>query len=73
MAISSNSIIAEINNLCKTGNIPYIDAIVHWCEKNKVEIEYAAGIIKKDPVMRSKLQLEAENLNIIKRGARLPI
>jgi len=73
VAISSNSIIAEINNLCNTSNIPYIDAIVHWCEKNKVEIEYAAGIIKKDPVMRAKLQMEAENLNIIKRGARLPI
>jgi hypothetical protein len=44
-----------------------------WCEKNKLEVETAAYWIKKDPTMKAKLQAEAENLNILKRGARLPI
>ena len=51
----------------------YIDAVIHWCEKNKVEVEYAAALIKKEPAIKAKIQVEAENLNVLKRGARLPI
>jgi uncharacterized protein YeaC (DUF1315 family) len=69
-----NSIfVEEVEKLCKDKNIEYIDAVVFWCEKNNLEIETAAYWIKKDPVMKSKLQVEAENLNILKKGARLPI
>jgi len=68
-----NNFVEEIEELCKKKNLEYIDAIVLWCEKNKLEVETAAYWIRKDPVMKAKLQLEAENLNILKRGARLPI
>ena len=68
-----SSFVEEIEVLCRDKNIEYIDAIVFWCEKNNLEVETAAYWIKKDPVMKSKVQLEAENLNILKRGARLPI
>lgn len=72
--ISQNNFafIEEIEKLCSSKNIEYIDAIVIWCERNNLEIEVAAGWIKKDPVMKSKVQAEAENLNVLKRGARLP-
>ena len=69
----SSSFVEEIENLCKDKNIEYIDAVVFWCEKNNLEIETAAYWIKKDPVMKSKIQVEAENMNILKKGARLPI
>lgn len=69
----NSSFVEEIEILCKDKNIEYIDAIVFWCEKNNLEIETAAYWIKKDPVMRLKIQVEAENLNILKKGARLPI
>ena len=65
--------IEEIEKLCSTKNIEYIDAIVLWCERNNLEVETAAVWIKKDPVMKSKIQAEAENLNVLKRGARLPL
>jgi uncharacterized protein YeaC (DUF1315 family) len=68
-----SSFVEEIEILCRDKNIEYIDAIIFWCEKNNLEVETAAYWIKKDPVMKSKVQLEAENLNILKRGARLPI
>lgn len=71
--LKNSSFVEEIEKLCRDKNIEYIDAVVFWCEKNKLEIETAAYWIKKDPVMRSKIQLEAENLNVLKRGARLPI
>lgn len=69
----NSSFVEEIEVLCRDKNIEYIDAVVFWCQKNNLEIEQAAYWIKKDPVMRSKIQVEAENLNILKRGARLPI
>jgi len=56
----------------RDGQLEYVDAIVSWCEKNGVEVEYAASIIKKDPVLRSKLQVEAEDKNIVKKTAKLP-
>jgi len=65
--------IDEIEKLCSTKNIEYIDAIVMWCEKNNLEVEIVANWVKKDPVLKSKVQAEAENLNVLKRGARLPL
>jgi hypothetical protein len=74
MIVPNNvSFIEEIEKICSAKNIEYIDAIVIWCEKNNLEVEVAAGWIKKDPVMKSKVQAEAENLNILKRSARLPV
>lgn len=69
----NSGFVEEIEKLCIDKNIEYIDAVVFWCEKNNLEVETAAYWIKKDPVMKSKIQLEAENLNVLKRGARLPI
>lgn len=69
----SAKFIRDVENMKSKKGIEYIDAVVSWCEKNKIEIEFVAGYIKRDPVMRSKLQEEAENLNILKRGARLPL
>ena len=69
----SNTFIEDIEDLCRTKNMEYIDAVLMWCESNKIEVEYIAGLIKKDPVMKSKIQIEAENLNVLKKGARLPI
>jgi hypothetical protein len=71
--LKSSSFVDEIEKLCFEKDIEYIDAVVFWCEKNKLEIETAAYWIKKDPVMRAKIQVEAENLNILKSGARLPV
>lgn len=68
----ANSFIQEIESLCKEKNIEYIDAIIIWCDINNLEIEYAADLIKTNMVIKSKIQVEAENLNFLKRPARLP-
>jgi len=65
--------VEDIEELCQSKNLQYIDAVIYWCERNNLEVEYAADIIKKDIVMKSKLQYEAENLNVLKKSARLPI
>jgi hypothetical protein len=71
--LNNHLFVEEVEVLCRTKNMDYIDAVVLWCEKNKLEVEYAASLIRKDPVIKEKIQVEAENLNILKRGARLPI
>lgn len=71
--LKNSGFVEEIEKLCQDRKIEYIDAVLFWCEKNNLEVETAAYWIKKDPVMRSKIQLEAENMNVLKRGARLPI
>lgn len=71
--LKNSGFVEEVEKLCRDKNIEYIDAVVFWCQKNNLELETAAYWIKKDPVMKSKIQAEAENLNILKRGARLPI
>jgi hypothetical protein len=73
MVLKNNNFVEEIEKLCKSKNIDYIDAVVFWCEKNNLEVETAAYWIKKDPAMRAKIQAEAECLNVLKRGARLPV
>jgi len=73
LTLSANNFATEIDKMCKDKGIEYIDAVVLWCEKNNIEVEYAANLIKKDPVFKSKIQVEAENLNILKRSARLPV
>ena len=70
--ISANQFATDIESMRRDGKLEYVDAIVSWCEKNGVEVEYAASIVKKDPVLRSKLQVEAEDKNIVKKTAKLP-
>lgn len=69
----ANKFIKDVEAMKSKKGTEYIDAVVSWCDKNKIELEFVAGYIKKDPVLKSKLQEEAENLNILKRGARLPL
>ena len=71
--IKSISFIEEIESLHIEKSIDYIDAVLMWSEKNNIEIDVIANFIKKDDMLRSKIQVEAENLNILKRGRSLPI
>ena len=68
-----NTLSFEINQLCLSKNMRVIDAIVQLSEDKDLEIELLAEIVKQDPLMISKIRIEAENVNILKRGARLPI
>ena len=71
--LTPNNFTIEIDQICTDKNIDYIEAVVLWCERNKVEGEYVASWIKKDPVFKLKIQTEAENLNILRKTARLPL
>jgi len=70
------NIITKINNdieSLKDINTSYIDTIISYCENNNIEIETFGTFVKTIPSLKSKLQEEAESLNIIKKTSRLPL
>jgi hypothetical protein len=68
-----NNFLIEIDKICRSKNIEYIDAILHWCKINNLEIEIVANMIKRDQNLKFKVQIEAQNLNYMKKSASLPI
>jgi hypothetical protein len=60
-----------IERIVRDDRLSYIDAIVFWCEENQMEVETAAKLVS--PVIKEKMLVECQDLNIIKKTARLPI
>ena len=63
----------EIESIVKEKKISYLDAVLHYVETNNVEIESAASLIKSSQILKSKLMVDAEELNLVKKTAKLPI
>lgn len=70
--LTSEKFLKEIERIVSTYNIEYMDAVIHFCDKNNIEVETAASIIRSNLKIKSKLQLEAENLNYLPKSAKLP-
>ena len=68
-----NNFSMAIEELVYMKDVPYIDAVVMYCEQTGFEIETAAKLIS--GVLKSKIKLEAEDLHYLKRSntAQLPI
>ena len=64
----------DIEDLVKNNDdLNYIDAIVHYCDDNKIELESVGKLISKP--LKEKSKAEAIELNFLKRTsrARLPL
>jgi len=70
---SSADFVKEIDKLASGKGLTYFDAVIHYCESNNIEVETAASLIKQSAVLKAKIQVEAENLNMVRRSGRLPI
>jgi hypothetical protein len=70
---SSADFVKEIDKLVTSKNLNFFDAVMYYCETNNVEVETAASLVKQSTILKARLQIEAENLNLIKKSARLPI
>jgi hypothetical protein len=69
----NSTLVEEVEFIVKNRNIEYMDAVIMWCELNNHEIEFAGDLIRRHAVLKSKIQLEAENLNFMRKSSRLPI
>jgi Phage late-transcription coactivator len=62
-----------IESLVWKHDIEYMDAIIMHCEKNNIEVESVASLIKSNENIKSKIQIEAEKLHFLPKTARLDI
>lgn len=60
-----------ILEIVQTKKMPYLDAIVYFCEENELEIEDVVKYVS--PVIKNKLEAEAMDLNLLPRQSQLPI
>jgi hypothetical protein len=59
----------EIEGLVqKNEDMSYIDAIIHFCEKNNIDVESVPKLISKP--LKEKIKYEAMELNFLKKTSR---
>jgi len=59
----------EIENLVQVNaEMNYIDAIVHFCEQNNIDLESVPKLISKP--LKEKIKYEAMELNFLKKTSR---
>jgi len=61
----------NIENLVQKTKMTYIDAVMHYCEENKLEPETAGKMI--GGKLKQNIQDEAEDLHLIERTSKLPL
>jgi len=66
-----NAFSEEVEELVWMKDITYMEAILEWCDTNKIEIEQIVGYIKRDLNLKALLQMEGEKANMIQKTARL--
>lgn len=61
-----------IENLAADLEITIMEAVIHYCEKNEIEVETASKLLNKK--LRDMIELEASDLNMMKEKiSHLPI
>ncbi len=58
----------EVEKMAHEQSMNYIDAIVHYCETNEIELESVPKLISKP--LKEKLKYDAQKLNFIKKTSR---
>lgn len=66
--------VREVEAVVKKNGFDYMDAIIHYCNKNNIEIETAASLVKSNLKTKTALQNQAQNLNYLpKPRSKLPL
>tara|TARA_B100001996_G_C18251609_1_gene435503 strand:+ start:196 stop:456 length:261 start_codon:yes stop_codon:yes gene_type:complete len=58
----------EIEKIVSQEELNYIDAIIHYCESNSIEIESVTKLVSKP--LKEKLKYDAQELNFMKKTSR---
>tara|TARA_B100000287_G_scaffold107053_1_gene99317 strand:+ start:150 stop:374 length:225 start_codon:yes stop_codon:yes gene_type:complete len=61
----------KIESIVKDTSMSYMDAVLYYCESNKMEPETAGSLI--NGKLKQKIREEAEELNFLPKTARLPV
>jgi hypothetical protein len=74
MAIKMNNsmrFMENIESLVQRTKMTYIDAILYYCEENKLEPEAAGQMV--GGKLKQLIQEEAEGLNLVQKTSKLPL
>jgi uncharacterized LabA/DUF88 family protein len=63
----------EIEKIITEHRIEYLDAIMLYVEKNNIDVEVVASLVKYNSVMKSKLEDECQKLNLLEKTSKLPL
>lgn len=58
----------EIEKTVKDNKVSYIDAVILFCEKNKIDLESVPKLLSKP--LKEKIKCEATELNFLKKTSR---
>jgi len=68
--MNKNRFTKLVEDTVRSFRMSYMDAVVHICEKNNLEIEDCKKYISN--VIKNKIEAEAMRLNFLPRGNELP-
>jgi len=68
---SSNEFYIKIQELVEQTKLSYMDAVLNYCDQNRMEPETAAQLI--NGKLKAQIREEAEELNFLPKTAKLPI
>lgn len=71
--LDSKSLIKEIHLLADLNGGDYIDAVIEYSERNGLDLEAVASVIKTNPKIKFNVQESAELLNFLPKSSKLPI
>ena len=73
--ISSRSVdfVRDIEGIVADTDVSYMEALVEYTEAHSLEFETVGQIVAEMPVIREKLAIEAEGLNLLPKTSRLPL
>lgn len=70
--ITSERILKEISRYVNK-DVTYIDAMLEFAKRHDLEVDVLGEIIRRSPIIKSKIQDDAERLNMMEKTAKLPI
>ena len=71
--VTVNNFQTAIESCVHKKGMGYLEAIMLYCEQHNIEIEAVASLIKKSEAIRTKLEAECEDQNMIQRQPKLPL
>lgn len=62
--LNAEQILREISAYVNK-EVSYIDALVYYAEKNDIELEVVGEIVRRSPILKSKVRDDAELLKLV--------
>ena len=70
--LKSEQIMKEISKYVNK-DVTFIDALVYYAEKYDLEVELIGEIVRRSPILKSKVRDDAEKLRLVESTTKLPL